>query len=71
MQVCDTRGRCSSCWSEGYDGVYVASRYRNPFHHTVEDRLERIDVALLERISVGVCAALEGLADAPAERRAP
>ncbi len=47
----------------------MVSRYRNPFHHTSEDRLDRLDVALLERVSRGVTSAVSALADlAPAAR---
>ena len=47
-----------SFWDEGYDAIYVNSYYKNPYHHTREDRLDFIDFDFLTEATKAALATL-------------
>jgi len=59
-----------SFWSEGYDAVYVVSLYENPYQHSDEDTIQKIDIGMIETVSQAVREAVYGLAtmQGPEER---
>ena len=42
---------------EGYNAICINSLYQNPFKHSALDKLEKLDIALLQKVSKAVLAA--------------
>ena len=43
-----------SFWEKGYDAAFVTSFYGNPFEHTADDSIERVNFEFVVRVARAV-----------------
>lgn len=51
-----------SFWEKGYDAVFITSYYKNPFVHSPEDTIEKMEGRYLLEVARKIARTIIGLA---------